>query len=147
MSASTTSLPQSTPSRADWLRIGLVATVSAVIAVLVAQMIAIQLWPEIALFKPLDSYARSALFVIVPAIGATALFAWLARRSEQADVQFQRIAVVVLVVSFIPDYLLPVDHRTFLASTVAATLHVIAGVIIVVLLRNGYRRISSAHRE
>ncbi len=146
MSASAPSVPSTTASRSDWLRLGLVATVPAVIAVLVAQMIAIQLWPEIALFKPLDSYARSALFVIVPAIGATALFAWLARRNPQADAQFLRIAVVVLVVSFIPDYLLPVEHRTFLASTVAAALHVIAGVIIVALLRNGYRRISNSHR-
>jgi len=146
MSNAVSSITPQTPSAGGWLRIGTVATVVAVIAVLVAQMIAIQLWPEIALFKPLDSYARSALFVVVPAIGATALFAWLARHNPQADAQFLRIAVVVLVVSFIPDYLLPVEHRTFLASTVAAALHVIAGVIIVALLRNGYRRISNSHR-
>lgn len=146
MSNAESSIAPQTPSVGGWLRMGTVATVVAVIAVLAAQLLAIRLWPDIALFKPLDSYARSALFVIVPAIGATALFAWLARRNPRADAQFLRIAVVVLVVSFVPDYLLPVEHRTFLASTVAAALHLIAGVIIVAVLRNGYRHISSAQR-
>jgi len=140
MSTSASSTDPQAPDFTGWLRIGTVATVVAVIAVLIAQLLAIRLWPDIALFKPLDSYARSALFVIVPAIGATALFAWLARRSRQADAQFLRIAGVVLLVSFIPDYLLPVEYRTFLASTVAASLHIVAGIIIVAVLTSGYRR-------
>ncbi|MBX3052230.1 MAG: hypothetical protein KF753_12180 [Caldilineaceae bacterium] len=140
-SASSSVTPQS-PTVGEWVKMGLVATVLAVVAVLAAQLLAVRLWPDIVLFKPLESYARSAVFVIVPGIGATALFAWLAQRSRQADAQFLRIAVIALLVSFIPDYLLPVEHRTFLASTVAASLHVVAGVIIVAVLTRGYRRTS-----
>ena len=144
MNATQTSVKS--PAAGDWLRIGLMATVVAVIAVLAVQLLATQLWPEIALFKPLDSYARSAAFVIVPAIAATGLFAWLARRSPQADTQFLRIAVVVLLLSFIPDYILPVEHKTLLASSVAAFLHVVAGVILVAMLTSGYRRLTGAGR-
>lgn len=144
MNATQTSVKS--PAAGDWLRIGLMATVVAVIAVMAAQLLATQLWPEIALFKPLDSYARSAVFVIAPAIAATGLFAWLARRSPQADIQFLRIAVVVLLLSFIPDYILPVEHKTLLASSVAAFLHVVAGVILVAMLTSGYRRLTGAGR-
>jgi len=142
----TTKTSVKSPAAGDWLRIGLMATAVAVIAVLLVQLLATQIWPEIALFKPLDSYARSAAFVIVPAIAATVLFAWLARRSPQADAQFLRISVVVLLLSFIPDYILPVEHKTLLASSVAAFLHVVAGVILVAMLTSGYRRLTGAGR-
>ena len=57
-----------------------------------------------------------------------------------------RIAVVVLLLSFIPDYILPVEHKTLLASSVAAFLHVVAGVILVAMLTSGYRRLTGAGR-
>ena len=124
----------------QWFRLGLVAAVASVIAVLIVQMVAIAIWPEIALFKPLDSLARTALFTLIPAIGATVVFAWLARRKTNPVPAFLMISVVVLLLSIIPDYLLPVEYKTFLASSVTAFLHVVAAVVTVSTLVAGYQR-------
>ncbi|MCP4357006.1 MAG: hypothetical protein GY796_03185 [Chloroflexi bacterium] len=126
--------------RNQWILLGLMTAVTSVLAVLIVQVIAIAIWPEITLFKPLDSYARAAVFTLIPAIGATALFAWLVAHKPRPVQTFIRIAVVVLIISIIPDYLIPVAHKTFLASTVAAVLHVVAAVVTVFVLVTGYQR-------
>lgn len=126
--------------RDQWLRLGLITAVAGVIAVLIVQWLVIAIWPAIALFKPLDSYARTALFTFAPAVGATAVFAWLSRRNANPVQSFLKIATVVLVFSIIPDYLLPVEHKTILASSVTAFLHVVAAAVIVSILSVGYRR-------
>ena len=123
-----------------WAQIGLVAAVVSIVAVLIVQALAITVWPDIALFKPLDSYPRSALFVLVPVMGATAIFAWLVGRREQPVRDFVTLSAVVLLVSLIPDYLLPDANKTVLASTVTAFLHMVAGIITVALLIMGYQR-------
>lgn len=123
-----------------WVQIGLVAAVVSIIAVLSVQALAITVWPDIALFKPLDSYPRSALFVLVPVMGATAIFAWLVGRRERPIRDFVTLSAVVLVVSIIPDYLLADANRTVLASTVTASLHVVAAIMTVALLTEGYQR-------
>src|SRR5690606_21424506 len=98
----------------QWVRIGMVTALASIITVLVVQAVAIAIWPDIVLFKPLDSYARTALFTLVPAVGATGLFAWLTRRRMNPVTDFLKISAVVLILSIIPDYLLPVEHKTFL---------------------------------
>lgn len=123
-----------------WAQIGLVAAVVSIVAVLIVQALAITVWPDIALFKPLDSYPRSALFVLVPVMGATAIFAWLVGRREQPIRNFVTLSAVVLLVSIIPDYLLPDANKTVLASTVTAFLHVVAGIFTVALLVRGYQQ-------
>ena len=133
--------PRSKPAANQWLILGALAAVVATAAVLIVQAIAIAIWPDIALFKPLDSYARAALFTIIPAFAATGLLAWLAARRADPVRTFVRIAAVVLLLSFIPDYLLPVPDKTFLASSVAAFLHVVAAAAIVAVLVGGYRRL------
>ncbi len=130
------------PQTGQWVAIGVIAAILAAAAVLAVQWIALAIWPEAALFKPLDSYARSALFTIVPALGATAVLAWLASRRADPIGAFIRIAVVVLLLSFIPDFLLPVPHKTLLASSIAAFMHVVAATVIVTVLVAGYRRYS-----
>lgn len=130
--------------RRQWLTLGLTAALGSVLAVLVVQGIALSIWPELALFKPLESYARSALFTLIPALGATGLFAWLAARKEDPAGSFKKIAAVVLLLSLIPDYVLPVPHRTLPASTAAAFLHVIAALVTVSVLVIGYRRLSAS---
>ena len=127
----------------QWLTIGLAAALGSVAAVLVAQAIALAIWPDLARFKPLESYARSALFTLIPALGATAVFAWLAARKDDPASSFKKIATLVLLLSFIPDYVLPVAHRTLLASSVAAFLHVVAAAVTVSVIVNGYRRLSA----
>jgi hypothetical protein len=88
----------------------------------------------------LDSYVRSAIFTLVPALGATALLAWLANHTKQPVQNFIKISAIVLAVSIIPDYILPVEYKTFLASSVAAFLHIVAAGIIVLVLVVGYQR-------
>jgi hypothetical protein len=134
--------PRAKPAAGQWLVLGALAAVVATAAVLIVLALAIAIWPDIALFKPLDSYARAALFTIIPAFAATGLLAWLAARRADPVRAFVRIAAVVLLLSFIPDYLLPVPDKTLLASTVAAFLHVIAAAAIVGVLVGGYRRLS-----
>lgn len=123
----------------EWVRLGANAAVVSIVAVLLVQILVIYLWPAIALFAPLDSFLRSTLFTLVPAVVATALLAWLAGRRARPVGDFVKISAVVLVISFIPDYILPVPHKTVLASTVAAFLHVVAAVAIVWVLAAGYR--------
>ncbi len=103
------------------------------------QALALAVWPAAAQFKPLDSYLRSALFTLVPALGAAIIFAQLARRTVNPVPAFVQVAAVVLLVSFIPDYLLPDPNKTLLASSVAAFLHLVAGVVTVGVLVAGYR--------
>jgi hypothetical protein len=135
---------QSPLASGQWFRLGTAAAVSSVATVLVVQVVAMAIWPDIALFKPLDSLPRTVVFTAVPALVAMAVFAWLARRRGDPVPGFLRIAAVVLVLSVIPDYLLPVEHKTFLASTVTAFLHVVAAAVTVTVLITGYRRQVSA---
>ncbi len=123
-----------------WLSIGLAAALGSILAVLLAQIIILALWPELAFFKPFDSYARSALFTLIPAIGATAVFARLVKTQDQPAAKFLWIAAGFLLLSFIPDYLLPIPNRTLPASTAAVFLHLIAGVVTVALILIGYKR-------
>ena len=128
------------PGRNQWIQIGLAAAVTSILAVILTQWVAIAIWPDIALFKPLDSYPRTAIFTAVPTAVATALFAWLAARKPQPVQTFLRISAVVLLLSFIPDYMLPVPYKTILASSVAAFMHLVAAAVIVTVLVIGYRR-------
>lgn len=131
---------RSRPTTGQWLMLGTIAAVLAAATVLIVQWLALSIWPDAALFKPLDSYPRTALFTIIPAFLATALFAWLAGRRADPACDFIRISLVVLVLSFIPDYILPVSDKTLLASTITAFLHVVAAAVIVGVLVAGYRR-------
>ncbi len=126
-------------TRSQWLTLGAAAAITAIVAVLVVEMLALAIWPDIATFKPLDSLVRAAVFTLIPALLATALFAWLSGRQARPDQAFLGTALIVLLISIIPDYLLPVPGKTFLASTVTAFLHVVAAAVIVSILVMGYR--------
>ena len=127
--AKTNNQTKTTIKASEWAKLGLAAGVVSVVAVLVVQFLAIALWPEIALFAPLDSYIRSVI-----------LFAWLVKRTANPVKTFIIISVVVLVISFIPDYILPVPDKTVLASTVAAFLHIVVAVPTVWILVSGYQQ-------
>lgn len=125
--------------RNEWLKVGLKTALFSILAVLVIQAIAIAIWPEIALFKPLDSYPRSALFTLVPAIGATGVFAWMVKHQNQPVKKFLILSGTLLLLSFIPDYALPLENKTFLASSVAAFMHLVAGIVTVTTIVTAYR--------
>jgi hypothetical protein len=127
-------------SISEWIKLGLLTALASVAAVLLVQYLAILVWPEIGLFKPLDSYPRSALFTAIPVVGATGLLAWLVARRPQPVRTFITIALLFLALSIVPDYLLPVPHRTMLASSVTALLHGVAGAVTVWMLVTGYQQ-------
>lgn len=131
-------------TRLDWLKIGLKAALLSVAAVLLVQVVALTLRPELVQFKPLDSYPRTVLFTAIPALAATAVFAWLAKRSgdgvaRDPVARFLPIAAVLLLLSFIPDYALPLPGRTMLGSSVAAGMHAVAGIVTVATIVFSYR--------
>jgi hypothetical protein len=136
---SSTNKPAVLP-KARWLQIGLQAAVGAILAVLITQAALLAVWPELAGFKPLESYGRSAVFTLIPVIVATAVFAWLVKTQEQPVRKFLWISAFFLLLSFIPDYLLPIPDKTFAASSAAAFLHLVAGIVAVALILNGYAR-------
>jgi hypothetical protein len=123
-----------------WVKIGFQVAAGSILAVLLTQAAILALRPELASFKPLDSYARSALFTFIPAMGATIVFAWLMKTKDRPVVKFLWISFGFLLLSFIPDYLLPIPNRTLQASTAAAFLHLIAGIVTVALILAGYAR-------
>ena len=125
-----------------WLRIGLLAGVGSVVAVLLTQAAILALWPELAAFKPLDNFARTALFTFIPAMAATAVFAWLVKNQDRPVTKFLWISAGVLLLSFIPDYLLPLPNRSLAGSSAAAFMHLIAGIVTVFLILVGYARSS-----
>lgn len=127
-------------SRNQWIKVGAITAAASVVVVLITQAIAIAIWPDSVLFKPLESYPRTAVFTIIPVIIATALLAWLVGNKPHPVQTFIKIAVVTLLLSFIPDYFLPVPYRTFLTSSIAAFLHVVAAIVTVFVLTTGYRR-------
>jgi hypothetical protein len=127
-------------ARGQWLRLGVIAAVAAIVAVLIVQSVILTIWPDLSAFKPLDNLPRSAIFTLIPAALATALFAWLAARRPQADQNFLRIALIVLMLSFLPDYLIPDPAKSLLASTATALLHAVAAAVVVPVLAIGYRR-------
>lgn len=124
----------------EWIKLGLSTALVSIAVVLAVQALAIALWPEIALFAPLDNYARSALFTLIPVAGATLLLAWLVGRQERAVRRFITISIIVLFISIIPDYILPVPNKTLLASSITALLHIVVAFITVVMLVIGYQR-------
>lgn len=130
-----------TPGRADWRRLGIGAAILSAAAVVISQLTALAIWPELIAFEPLNLPPRSALFAALPALGAAGVLAWLDRRVRQPGRAFVLISAAVLLLSIPPDYLLPIAGKTLLASTVTAALHVVAGVVTVAVLLVGYRNL------
>ncbi len=121
-----------------WAPLGATAAAISAAGVVIAQALALAAWPEVAAFRPLDSFPRSVLFTVVPAIIATVVLAQLARRTADPVRPFVGLAAGVLLLSFIPDFVLPDANRTLLASSVAAGLHVVAAVLTTGVLVAGY---------
>lgn len=127
------------PSRAEWLRRGIGAATLSAAAVVISQLTALAIWPDLSAFEPLNLPPRSALFAALPALAATWVLAWLDRRVQRPVRTFLLISVSVLIVSIPPDYLLPIAGKTLLASSVTAALHVVAAAVTVAVLLLGYR--------
>lgn len=129
------------PDRVEWLRLGIGAAILSAAAVVISQLTALAIWPELVAFEPLNLPPRSALFTALPALGAAGVLAWLDRRVRRPARVFVLISAVVLALSIPPDYLLPIAGKSLLASTVTAALHVVAGAVTVAILLVGYRNL------
>lgn len=125
--------------RNEWLIIGLRTALFSILSILAVQAIALAIWPEIVQFKPMDSYPRTALFTLIPAIGATFVFAWMVKHQSQPVKKFVIVSGILLLLSFIPDYALPLAGKTLLGNSVAAFMHLVAGIVTVTTLVSGYR--------
>ena len=83
--------------RNKWVSPGLITAVASVMAVVTVQALMPALWPEIALFKPLNIYAHTIVFTLIPAAGAIEL-------SSRLVVQAPAGAVVHQYRSYCLDY-------------------------------------------
>lgn len=130
---------ESRSKRPDWIKTGVMTAFLSIAAVLSVQILALTVWPDLASFRPLDAYARTALFTLVPALGATAVFAWFVKHQDHPVRKFMIISAVVLLLSFIPDYALPLENKTLLGSSVAAFMHLTAGITTVGVILFSYK--------
>ena len=110
----------------------------AVVLSVVANLVLLQLVlvPELVeQFEPLN-IAPVALFSGLGAIGATVAYAVVDRLSESPDRMFTRVAVVVLLLSFVPDVLLlqADPAATVPAVIVLMVMHVVVAVVCVASL-------------
>ncbi len=130
----TANVSERSVGRRDIATRGAVAVVGAVLAnvLLLAVVLASG---AVRPFDPLQ-YAPVALFTAAGAVAATVVYGFLAARRADPDAAFVRIAVAVLVVSFLPDLgLLYVDPAATPAGVVVLMLmHVVAAVVIVAVL-------------
>ena len=97
-------------------------------------------------FPPLDGPGPTIFFTAVGAVGAVVVYKLVSAFSSSPDSVFRGIAVVVLLLSFVPDaWLLSAGGReavpgaTAPAVAVLATMHVVAAVIIVAALTGSKR--------
>ena len=95
----------STQATIDWRRLA-VAGVVAVVLSLAANglvrgvtLLLFDISPE---FRPF-TWPQLTLFTVIGVVGATLAYAWVLRRSPQPATRFRNIALVVLLLSFLPD--------------------------------------------
>ncbi|NOX61328.1 MAG: hypothetical protein GXP42_05195 [Chloroflexi bacterium] len=80
----------------------LAAIIVSIIGNLVVRSVALALFQIPPEFEPFQ-IPRIAIFTIAGVIGAALVFAWVARGSTEPYARFRKIAIIVLVLSFLPD--------------------------------------------
>jgi hypothetical protein len=122
-------------SRLLW--VGPLTIVAAVLANAVLRLVAVALLQPDPSFMPLTPMIP-IVFTIAGALGAVIAYAIIGRTSRQPILLFRRVALIVLLLSFIPDVLLLLSG-TMPGATVATVgvlmmMHVVAWAICVRLL-------------
>lgn len=102
---SSTALKQNGLSGRSWL-VGILTILTAVIMNTVILLVAHAALTVAPTFVPLQ-FTSALPATVVAVTGALIVFALLSRQSQQPVRLFRRIAVVVLIISIIPDLLLP----------------------------------------
>ena len=122
--------------------VGLLTVLAAVIVNASVALVAKALFSVAPTFIPLQVGSVIA-FTVIGAVGAVIVFALLLRWAKQPIRLFQRIAWIVLLVSLIPDLLLPFlglfPGTTFAEVGALILMHVATGLICIGMLpRAGY---------
>ena len=128
-----------TQSFVNWGRyalLGLGTVVAAVLANTVFYYLAVLFVAYDPDFIILSNPSGAAIFTLVPAIGATLLYAGLLRFTRHPVAIFNVISAVVFVVTLIPDftYIPTVDGASNGQTAVLVLMHVIAAAVIVRML-------------
>jgi hypothetical protein len=142
MSATAFSLSSSAPvesrtiGRGRFVLIGLGTVAAAVIANLLVYALGSAIVGYDPGFIVLANASGTILFTVVPAIVAVVLYAALMRFTSNPARIFTNIAVVVLIVSLIPDltYIPSVPGATAGQTAILMVMHVVVAVVIVSML-------------
>jgi hypothetical protein len=137
--SSSSSSPPVPPRAVNWGRfalVGLGTVVAAVLANLLVYLIGSVVVDYDPQFVVLANPSATILFTVVPAIVAVLLYAALIRFTSNPARIFTNIAVVVLIVSLIPDliYIPSVPGATSGQTAILMVMHVVAAVVIVSML-------------
>jgi hypothetical protein len=142
MSSSASNIDSTRGSRAvDWghyALVGLGTIIAAVVANVIVYFIASAFVAYDPRFPPLASVGGAVIFTVVPAIVAVLLYAALLKFAANPVRVFTIIAVIVLIVSWIPDltYIPSVPGASTAQTAVLMLMHLIAAVVIVGMLTN-----------
>jgi len=118
------------------LWVGLLTVIAAIAGVLVVRIIAVAVLHPDPLPMSL-SWALPAIFTAVLVTAAVVVFALVARFSRNAVRNYQIVAVVALLVSFVPDLAYPgsgMPGASWPTATALMIMHVVAWAICVTLL-------------
>ncbi len=123
-------------SRGRFALIGLATVAAAVLANLLVYALGSAVVGYDPQFVVLANASGTILFTVVPAIVAVLLYAALLRFTSNPARIFTNIAVVVLVLSLIPDliYIPSVPGATSGQTAILMLMHVVAAVVIVSML-------------
>jgi Family of unknown function (DUF6069) len=135
-SSATEPVASRTESRGRFALIGLATVAAAVIANLLVYLLGSVVVGYDSQFIILANASGTILFTVVPAIVAVLLYAVLVRFTSNPARIFTNIAVVVLIVSLIPDltYIPSLPGATSGQTAVLMLMHVVAAVVIVSML-------------
>jgi hypothetical protein len=135
-SSSSASVTSPAVSRGRFALVGLGTVVAAVIANLLVYALGSVVVGYDPQFVVLANASGTILFTVVPAIVAVLLYAALVRFSGNPARIFTNIAVVVLIVSLIPDltYIPSVPGATSGQTAILMLMHVVAAGVIVSML-------------
>jgi hypothetical protein len=139
LSSSSSSQTPVPPRAVNWGRfalVGLGTVVAAVLANLLVYLIGSVVVDYDPQFVVLANPSATILFTVVPAIVAVLLYAALIRFTSNPARIFTNIAVVVLILSLIPDliYIPSAPGATIGQTAILMVMHVVAAVVIVSVL-------------
>ena len=139
-SSSSTSSPEPVAPRAfSWGRFALVG-LGTVVAAVLANLLVFLIGSVVVGYDPqfvvLANASGTILFTVVPAVVAVLLYAALIRFTSNPARIFTNIAVVVLIISLIPDltYIPTVPGASTGQTAILMLMHVVAAVVIVSML-------------